>query len=264
MPKAPAPSRSSFKLTVTLGLVSFQFAAFKLTEERKVTRKMFSPEGNSIGNQTIDTVTGELVNRADVVMKYETEDGVLVPLNDAEIVKAAGYDELTGTEVVGVVSEKYLRSRFFSEEVYAIRPADKHQTKVMKLILESLAMSAEAILIRFVVRGRERLAMLNSNGTMRVFLFEDEIREEPKPPATDPALSDQERELAGKLLETFRVSADSLNEQITSVPGKVEKYAVAKAAGMPKDESQTVSSVPLGDLMAMLTASVEKAKAGVS
>lgn len=259
MPKAEAASRTSFKLTVTLGLVSVQFGAYKLVEERKVERKMFGPSGSPVKQQLVDSGSGEIISFEQVVKKYQTESGALVPLNDAEMVKAAGFDEVTGSEFVGIFPVAELQERFLPSEFYAVRAADKHGIRPAALILGAL--DDQAILVRFVNRGRERLAMLDGTGLLTVLHFEDEVRERPKP-STAPVLTVQEQAMALQLISAYSGSVKVLPEQRAEAAAQVEKFAQAKAAGMPQEAPQE-DAVPIGDLMAQLMASVEKAKAGV-
>ena len=269
MASAAPASRASFKLTLSFGLVQIPVQAFILTDDgaAKITRTSHSPEGNPVGHRPYDKVTGEVLNRSEITMKYTTANGALVDLSDEEIAIASGSQEQVETIIVQKPLDGISAVMEFDlpYEYYEIRPVAGAE-KALKLFLHAMeSLNAEA-LIRFTVRGRERLGVLSAaghvgHGLLSILHWEEEIRPETQPISV--STTEAESILAKKLVESLMVTLDEVPADAfkSRLAKQVEAYAASKAEQGPDEEMLPTSTVKsVEDLMSLLLQSVQNAK----
>lgn len=264
--KAPAPGRSTGTLTLSVGLVNIPVAVYGGTQETGVKRSRFSAAGNPVGMRNYDKETGELVPFEELSLRYETDEGVLVELSDEEI--AAAVDATNGVaEVVAVVDEEQARREYVTESLLQIRPSNGSAKKknpvaqkAFALLMGALEKDHLALVVRYCLRGKPRVGVVTSDGFLRVVYFDDEIREAaPMPTVESAGVTEDELELAGALLKAYYVEEAPAIEDEASA--KIRAYAETKAAAGEVPEAPEKQAVPVTDLMAALSASLDMAKA---
>lgn len=260
---APAPTRSTGSATIGWGVVSIPVSFYTATESKGVSRKEFTPEGNPVGRQPYDKVTGKTVDYDTVIKKYETADGVLVDLSNDEITSVV--QPIAGAMAV----EGFLPAAVLGDGTYVVsgmlqvRPSlrktgkdktpDPAAEKAFALLTGAMAKEKVVALVSTALRGKPQYGLLTPDGRLYHVLFDDEVREDL--PVPSPEVSKAELDMGRKLIQFGLLDAPPVLENTTVA--KVEAYAVAKSTG-EAPQIEVVDTPQVDDLMAALEASLEK------
>lgn len=270
---APAPSRATGKFTVTLGLLSVPLDVFTSTEDITVKREQFLVTGEKVGMcpavKNDDGTYGDKVERSDIVKKFPTEAG-LVDLADDEIDRLSTV--VSGTaDVIAVHPLTLLGTHYLANgKVWQARAGKLGSGRAAKanpggesaygLLLTALEAKKSFMLIRWSRAGSVYLSALMPSGRLVGLFHDNEVRaERDLPKAT---YTREQVALAGTLLDAFTEKAPVA--VVNDIPAKVAAYAATKAVtGEVMAPAQAPAAAPAGvDIMSLLTASVEAAKAG--
>lgn len=268
---APAPSRSSGSFSISFGLLNIPVSLYTGTEEVRVKRTQWTKDGEKVGNQTCvktdDGGYGRPVERAEIVKKYDTGDGV-VEISDDEIDALA--TTLPGVaDILGVLPSGLLYDGTYlaNGSVWQVRASKLGSGRAAKpnpggqkafaLLLAALRAEGSFALIRFGKGGVVQHAALLHTGELVGLYTDAEVREQTFLP--EIPLADDEIDAARALLRTAKSRTPIAIEN--DLVAKVQAYAVEKIGteGAPKivAEAPATSGV---DLMALLRQSVEAAK----
>lgn len=255
---APKPTRASGSMTISFGVVSLPVQYFSATEDSGVKRNRFSPAGNPIKMQNVDSVTGEPVEFGDLKNMYTAADGTKVELTDEEMAAAASLDGSGTAKVLGVLPMSRLGD-YQQSALLQVRPQggkDKKPSpanqKAFTLLSDALREEDSFALLQYTSRGKTRAAAFTGDGYLRVLAYDDEVRQPldmPESSGTDAELS-MARELIKAMKTEDRIDLrDTASESI-------REYAEAKAKGqMPEIKKADVQAGD--DLMAALEASLK-------
>lgn len=281
---APAPSRSTGKFVLSIGLVNIGLDIFSGQEESRVSRATYIKHLNKVadangveteieelhpvGQKQYDKINGADVQRSDTIKCVSSTDGTLVEIDDEELqqfVTAANGE----CEFVGFVKRAAFQEAYETEKLYQVRPGTvKVGTKKTSPFEKPFALFMEVMrikhyvgLIKLTQRGVTRVYGLYPDGRLYSLLFDEEVREaRPMPTAT---LSAPEKDMAGKLFDAF-VLADapvfedtSSNAVLSYVEEKAKALANGEAIKMPEVITEDGGGESM-DLMALLQASVGK------
>lgn len=269
---APAPSRSSAQVTLTLGLMPVPIRLFSPTETVDVIeRNNYNPAtGNRVNMPFVDSVTREEIPRNECVKKVTLGDQV-VELSDDEIAAVTsdlGVDK-GSVPVTTFVPVSEIGYRYIPKSSYQARPQVRKvgkkslpnpvADKAFALLLETLQTAGVAALVRVGLRGAARYAALTPDGMFHFLHYDSEVRETKEMP--EVSLSDTEKEMALKLFEVIGTSTPDLVDTATE---RLTQYLTEKANGgevatVPVVESDDAAPEP--DWAAMLAASVEATQA---
>ena len=124
--QAPEPSRSTGSVTVSFGLLSIPVSLYTATRSTRTVRHehvVVDGQYHPVGRQSYDKVTGEPVDRAEVIKTVEVGD-VLVPVTDEAYANATGADALAGRlDLEATLPAADLPLRFVPEgTTYQVRP----------------------------------------------------------------------------------------------------------------------------------------------
>lgn len=268
---APAPSRPSGKFSISFGLLNVPVSIYTGTEEVRVKRAQYTATGEKVGNQTRikndDGSYGDAVERADIVKKYDTGDG-LVDLSDDEI-------DALGTVVPGVADILAVqRSGFLYDgtyvpngQVWQVRAAklgsgrqavpNPGGVKAFALLLASLKAEKSFALLRFAKGGNVYHAALLHTGDLIGLYLDEEVRGPVALPEVD--LADAEVDLARQLVNAAKVG--TAVPLVNTLVERVAEYAATKISTGEVVKEAPAAATSTVDLMAQLTASVAAAKA---
>lgn len=270
---APAPSRASLSFSISFGLLNIPVAGYTATEAVTIKREQYLADGRKVGSSPAvkneDGSYGAIVDRADIVKKYASDNG-LVDLADDEIDSVLSITPGVA-DLLAVLDFAFLDGGDYvpNGKVWQIRAAKLGSGRAAKanpggekafaLLLAALEAEESFALIRFSRAGTVYLGALLPDGRLVGLYHDDEVRESRPIPAQD-TVSAEEVALARTLLAGAKsdVRVDVVNDSVA----KVAAYANEKAAGVERPAAEVVpAQAPAADLIALLTASVEAAKA---
>lgn len=263
-----APSRSTIKLTLTIGLLPLALDVFSAVEDSAVGRSMWcrASDGSlhKVGVTTYDQITGVNVNADQIVKCVQTPEENLVEVTDEEMQQLLSADNGT-CRFIGFLKTDTFLSAYSVEKPYQVRP-QKTKTKVnpyekpFALVMESMRRRECVAMLSFVSRGRTRYAAITSDGMMFTVRFDEEVREQRPMPSAE--FSEQELSMGGMLIDTFVIPGDEAPVFNDEDSFKIMGFAIEKAKTLADGgevklpDAQASAGVPGGDLMAMLAASV--------
>jgi DNA end-binding protein Ku len=232
---------------------SVSFRQIHTSDEGKIRyRKVCEAEGGR-------EVPGEEIGKA-----YETADGGLVPLTDADLASLPLPTART-VDILGFVPLDSI-DPYQMDKSYYLSP-DSGAAKPYALLREALRRSGNGAIAKLAMRGRETLALLRpleGEGEdvigMHTLLWPDEIRPATAVSPTEKvAVRDAELDLADTLMDTLGpVELGELHDDYRSA---VEALVSAKLAGTePERLREPAAPGKVVDLMAALEDSVRSAR----
>ena len=269
---APAPSRASLSFSISFGLLNIPVNGYTGTEDIGVKRAQYLPDGTKVGQHPCvkhdDGSYGDKVEKSDIVKRYASDHG-LIDLSDDEIDSVLSV--VPGVaDLLGVLDYAFLDNGDYvpNGKVWQVRAAKLGSGRAAKanpggekafaLLLAALEAEESFALLRFSRAGTVYLGALLPTGRLVGLYHDDEVRaERDLPPVT---LSEAEVEAARALLQTAKVTerVEVVNDSVA----KVAAYANEKALnGAVVEEVATPEPTHAADLIGLLTASVEAAKA---
>lgn len=268
------PSRKTFSLNISIGLVTLALDGYSSTEEsatRRATYIQSTSDGvavlHPVGMTAYDKITGTNVAASDCIKCVESADGTLVPVSDEEM--SAFMAENGTSEFVGFIDRAEYQANYVEEKLYQVRPTSKIAGRTVKgespyakpfaLFTEVMRTENVVGIVKFVQRGNARYYGWLPDGTLRSLRYDEEVRAAlPLPLANfSKAEVDMGKKLvAVKRLKTAPVLEDETSTKITEF---VEKKAKAMADGQTVVLPEAVdeqAAAPTEDLMALLSASL--------
>lgn len=263
--KAPAPGRSTGSLVIGFGMVSVPVSVYAGIESdaAKIKRKWRTGEGSEVGYLTVNKETGKQIARSEIYEVYECDDGSEVPLSDAEIAKALN-SENGNASVVGFYPAEQI-ANYVSENLMQVRPQKgkgkaRPFDKPFALLIGAMKSTNTFALLSFTLRGKPSLGTLDTEGNLRVVLWENEVRE--ALPIPEAGVSDAEHSMAVALIESMQEK--SAPQIPCEAVEKVRQYAETKKVAMggtaPVSMPAPDNTAALSDLMGALDASIKAAK----
>jgi DNA end-binding protein Ku len=256
--------RAIWKGAVSFGLVSVPVKLYAATESHDISfRQVHAKDGGRIRYKRICSIDGEEVEYADIAKGYETEDGQMVILDDADLA------ELPASSSREISVEKFVPSDqiepMWLEKSYYLEP-DKAAAKPYALLREALKEADRVAVVTVSLRTRMTTAVLRVRDdviVMQTMMWPDEIRN-PDFSGLDAAEMDvkpNELKMARMLVDTLAGDYDP-SEFEDDYAHAVEALVQAKLEG--GEVQQPVKDKPSGgevvDLLAALQKSVDAAK----
>ena len=254
--------RAIWKGAVSFGLVSVPVKLYSATENKDISfRQVHAKDGGRIKYQRVCSVDGEEVEYADIAKGYETEDGEMVVLDDADMA------ELPATSSREISVEKFVPSEqidpMLFEKSYYLEP-EKTGAKPYALLRQALEEADRMALVTVSLRNRMSLAVLRVRDdviVMQTMMWPDEIR---SPDFGSVGVDDAkpaEVKMAKMLVETLAGDfepdefEDDYREAVEAlVKAKIEGGEIKAAPTPAKTGGEVV------DLLAALQRSVDAAR----
>jgi len=260
--------RAIWKGAVSFGLVNVPVRLYAATGTKDVSfHQVHAADGGRIRYQRTCSVDGEPVAYGDIAKGYETEDGDLVVLSDADL---AQLPLSTGREieVVEFVPEAQVDPLLY-DKAYYLEP-ERSAAKPYALLREALVATERVAVVKVALRQRETLAVLRVRGDvicLQTVLWPDEVREPDFEVGSGAELKPAELKMASSLVESLAADfdpsqyADGYREAVMAlVEEKVASGEVRRAAEAASEDGADGDGEVV-DLMAALRRSVERAKA---
>lgn len=242
--------RSMHNGVLAFGLVSLNTKLYSATEEGGIPHhQVHSHDGGKIRYKRTCETCNEAVSAADIATLYEV-DGQTATLTDDDLAEIQG-EKSRAIEVLEFVPNTIDPIRF--DGSYLVGPADKN-SKPYALLVHTLQASGLVAIVRFTMRGKNRLAMMTVTGKSVLVLhclrWSDEIREPEVPNIPDVELSEAEIAMAAQVVESMTSPSVNLDKYRDESREELRELVLSKIGGEGAEE--------VSDLLAKLEKSVEK------
>ena len=261
--------RAMWSGAVSFGLVSVPVKLYSATENHDIRfHQVHGADAGRIRYKRTCTVCGNEVEYADIVKGYETPDGELITLDEADLETlpvASGNREIDVVEFVPSDQVDPLlldRSYYLEPETRAAKP--------YALLRDALAQTERMALVKVAIRQRETLALLRVRGkviVLQTMLWPDEVRTpEFEILDSEVELRPQEMQMAASLIDSLgadfepsRFTDEYREAMVALVEGKRSAGDTREA---PSPAAASSGADSMTDLLSALQRSVEAARSG--
>lgn len=171
-----APVRSLWTGTITFGLVSIPVDLLSAVQPRHTAMKLVDKDGHALGRQYRCSKDEKKLGADDLVRGYETDDGKMVPITDAEFESVA--PERSGDiDLHRFVPLEQIPALYF-QKPYFLAPSGR-STKAYHLLAATMERTGRVGIGSFIMRGHEYLvAIISDHGVLRAdtLRYADEVR----------------------------------------------------------------------------------------
>ncbi len=256
--------RSIWTGTVSFGLVSIPVKLYSATEEKDIRfHQIHAKDGGRIRYRRTCTVCGEEVSYDDIAKGYDLGGGETVVLTDEDFTDLP-LPTSRAIEVLEFVPAEQIDPILYAKAYY-LEP-DGRAAKPYVLLRAALTRSDRVAVVKVALRQREQLATLRVRDDvllLNTMLWPDEVRK-PDFPFLDQDVAARPAELAmaDSLVESMAADFDP-TQYTDNYRAALQEVIGAKVAGRAviKPEQEQAGPTPAIDLMAVLRASVERARA---
>lgn len=259
-------ARAIWTGAVSFGLVNVPVKLFSATEQKDVAFHQLSKDtGERIRYRRVTDTSDDEVPYADIVKGYELDDGRYVVVTPEEL-EAVEPGRSRTIDIEDFVDLDELDPVHF-EKSYYLAPAGKEAAKPYELLRTALERSNKVAIARFVLRTKQYLAAVRSNGRVLVLetmFFPDEVRNPESVIGdlpSDVELRDREIAMAEQLIESLTTSWDP-DRYHDTYRERVLDLIESKAKGEEVVAEEEERPAEVVDLMEALQASLEKARGG--
>ncbi|NMR21593.1 Ku protein [Cellulomonas fimi] len=262
--------RAIWKGAVAFGLVNVPVKLYAATGEHQVPlHQVHREDGGRIRYKKVCSVCGEPVEMSDIAKGYQTDDGELVVLTDADFAELPLATEREISVLEFVPAEQV--DPILLAKTYYLEP-EKTAAKPYALLREALVASDRMAVVKVALRQRESMAVLRVRDDvicLQTLLWPDEIREADFPVLdSDVSVRPQELKMASSLVESLAADFDPSQFEDRYQAALEEMIEAKVTAGSTQPVPVPEGSVGGGaegggeviDLLAALQRSVEKAR----
>lgn len=247
--------------TISFGLVSIPVKLYTATQSRSVHFNMLDPKDHArVKQHYVSSVTGEKLERSDLVKGYEYARGQYVVFTSEELKALEAKSDRT-IEIEEFVPIDRVDPLYF-EKTNLLGP-DKGGQKAYKLLCEAMKKAGMVAVGRFATRGKQQLVLIRPMGNglaLHGLFYADEVRSFDDVEFGDAVkLKPGELELAEQLIEQLgrkdfdpgRYQDEYRQAVLEAVDRKVAGEEVVAAA--PEQEREQII-----DLVAALKKSLKE------
>jgi DNA end-binding protein Ku len=254
-------ARAIWSGSISFGLLNVPVRMYSAVARRNIAlREIRESDSARIKHRRVAEGTDEEVPYDEIIKAYELTPGQYVPLTKDEM-KALAPEKTRAIDVQDFVDLTEIDPMYFDSPYY-LGPADGAE-KAYSLLAKAMKASGKVAIARFVLRSKENLAAIRSDGkvlTLTTMRFADEVvpvdeLEILPDKAAKPVK--REQEMAEQLIESlstdFEPTAyhDEYREQLLSL---IERKAEGKEIVASDTEAPKATKAP--DLMAALEESI--------
>lgn len=273
----PTSKRVLWKGAISFGLVHIPIALHSAVQSQSIDfdwldRRSMEP----VGYKRINKVTGEEIDRADIVKGISYGEGEYVVMEAEEI--AAAYPKTTQTVEIEAFVPIDDIPFVYLERPYYVSPINKGG-KVYALLREVLAESRTAGLAKVVIQTKQHLALLFACGPvliLNLLRWGDEVRDWsalnlPEQNKKALGLTSKELDMARQLVKDMTMTwqpeefTDSFREQIMQLmQEKIDAGETTQVTQPESEEGETSGTARIYDLTEMLQRSLRGRKEGAT
>lgn len=255
--------RAIWKGAVSFGLVNVPVRLYAATENHDVQfRQVHREDGGRIRYKRICSVDGAEVSFDDIAKGYETDDGDLVVLTDADL------SALPSRSTKEIAVTKFVPAEeidpMWLDKSYYLEP-DRTATKPYVLLRDALEAERRVAICTVAIRQRMTMAVLRVRDgviVMQTMLWPDEIRSPEALLVGEHQASPQELAMATLLIDQLagHYEASDYEDDYTAAVRELVRAKIAGGAVRPQAAPEEEAGEVV-DLLAALARSVERAKA---
>ena len=253
--------RAIWSGSISFGLVNAPVKMYSAIDEHDLELHLVhEKDGSPIGYRKVCKKEDEEVPADEIVKAYESSDGKLVYLTDADF-RAAEEESYRTIEILDFVPHAEIDPIVF-QRTYYLGPAEGAE-KVYALLVKAMEESELSAVARYVFRDRQQLGTLRVRDgviTLENMYFADEIRPtDDIVPGRRPRVDKKELEMAGTLIERFTSSFDHSKYE-DEYQAKLRAVVQRKRKGQEVHAPAADEREAPPDLLEALRASVDSAK----
>jgi DNA end-binding protein Ku len=258
-------ARAIWSGSISFGLLNVPVRMYSAVARRNIAlREIRESDSARIKHRRFAEGTDEEVPYDEIIKAYELTPGQYVPLTKEEM-EALAPEKTRAIDVSDFVDLDEIDPMYFDSPYY-LGPADGAE-KAYGLLAKAMAASGKVAIARFVLRNKEHLAAIRSNGdvlTLTTMRFADEVvpaKELEIVPEKAQKPAKREQEMAEQLIDSLSTDFDpdayhdEYREQLLAL---IEKKAEGKEIVASDVESPKATKAP--DLMAALEESIAAAQ----
>lgn len=234
------PPRAFWSGTIAFGLVTVPVDLLPAVRSRRVSLRMLAPDGTPLSRRYWCPRDERLLDPAEIVRGYEAEDGEIVVVADEEL-DALEPEKSREIDLRRFVPRSSIDPMFY-DRAYFLAPSGE-STKAYRLLARAMEEGDRAGIGTFVMRGKEYLAaILSEGGILRAetLRFAAEIRS-PEDRGLEEA-SDPVPEVADRLAEAIDdMTSESLD------PSELEDRYAERMEALVREklaEGEDVVTIP--------------------
>ena len=258
-------ARAIWSGSISFGLLNVPVRMYSAVARRNIAlREIRESDSARIKHRRFAEGTDEEVPYDEIIKAYELTPGQYVPLTKEEM-EALAPEKTRAIDVSDFVDLDEIDPMYFDSPYY-LGPADGAE-KAYGLLAKAMASSGKVAIARFVLRNKEHLAAIRSNGevlTLTTMRFADEVvpaKELEILPEKAQKPAKREQEMAEQLIESLSTDFDpgayhdEYREQLLAL---IEQKAEGKEIVASEAEAPKATKAP--DLMAALEESIAAAQ----
>ncbi|MFE2011340.1 Ku protein [Streptomyces sp. NPDC059491] len=251
---------------ISFGLVTVPITLEPATESHDVHfRQGHLEDGGRVRYQKRCEIDGQVLTEDEIGKAYEVSKDQLIPITEDDL-SGMPLPTARAVEVVAFIDAAGVDPVSFGAGDYYARPKGEVAAKPYALLCQALSRTDKVAVVKYALRGRERLGLLRPVGdalSVQGLHWGDEIRSpaELAPPETE--VSEEEVKGALALMDSMAVERlEDLGEALTDHYTEALTEVIAAKAERREPvapEGEEAETAPVVDLMAVLEASVAKA-----
>jgi DNA end-binding protein Ku len=258
-------ARAIWSGSISFGLLNVPVRMYSAVARRNIAlREIRASDSARIKHRRVAEDTDEEVPYDEIIKAYELTPGQYVPLTKDEMAALAP-EKTRAIDVQDFVDLDEIDPMYFDSPYY-LGPADGAE-KAYSLLAKAMAASGKVAIARFVLRNKESLAAIRSNGevlTLTTMRFADEVvpaSELDILPEKAARPAKREQEMAEQLIDSLSTDFDpgayhdEYREQLLKL---IERKAEGKEIVVADEEAPKATKAP--DLMTALEASIAAAQ----
>ncbi|MFF3775609.1 Ku protein [Streptomyces sp. NPDC002232] len=252
---------------ISFGLVTVPITLEPATESHDVHfRQVHVEDGGRVRYQKRCEIDGQVLTEDEIGKAYEVTKDELIPITEDDL-SGMPLPTARAVEVVAFIDAGSVDPVSFGAGDYYARPKGEVANKPYTLLRQALSRTDKVAVVKYALRGRERLGLLRPVGealSIQGLHWGDEIRSPAELAPPETSVSEDEIEHALALMDSMAVEhladlGEALTDHYTEALHEViEAKAEHREPAAPADEE--APTAPVVDLMAALEASVAKAK----
>ena len=254
-------ARAIWSGSISFGLLNVPVRMYSAVARRNIAlREIREKDSARIKHRRVAEGTDEEVPYDEIIKAYELTPGQYVPLTKEEM-EALAPEKTRAIDVSDFVDLDQIDPMYFDSPYY-LGPADGAE-RAYGLLAKAMKASGKVAIARFVLRNKEHLAAIRSDGnvlTLTTMRFADEVvpvDELDILPDKAPEPAKREQEMAEQLIDSLSTDFkpgdyhDEYREQLLAL---IERKAEGKE--IVASEAETPKATKAPDLMAALEESI--------
>jgi DNA end-binding protein Ku len=245
------------KFGISFGLVNIPVQIHNTVKEDTVSFHMITPAGSRVKQKLVDSVTGEEVNRSELLKGYEVSKGKYVMLRQEEV-ESLRLASTKSIEIIGFAPATYV-DPILQKEQYYITPDGKAGEKGYSILYHVLKELGVTAVGKIVMGGtKEYIATVSVWKNMLLLTLLYYPHEVVQPPAVSMVeVGERELELGKALLQSL--GKPELKELKNRFVKALQELIAAKLEGR-EIKPVEVKETDAGDIAAALERSLGLAK----